>query len=115
MVTSANLSTQAWGGAASAGGEVWICSFEIGVLVWPELFDEEGELGRAVMVPTFKTDMPPVGKGRGEGEGEGRVVGWRMPYDLPLVPYAKGEKPWCASEPDGEKDCMGRVWPGHEK
>lgn len=109
MLTSANLSTQAWGGAVAAGGEVRICSYEIGVVVWPALFDKEGEEGKTEMVPTFKTDSPAA------AEGDLRVVGLRMPYDLPLVPYAKGEKPWCASEPDGEKDWMGRVWPGYEK
>ena len=118
MMTSANLSTQAWGAAATPGGEVRICSFEIGVVVWAELFGEG-----AVMVPTFGTDMPAAREGRGVGEedwdgvgeGGGTVVGWRMPYDLPLVPYAKDEKPWCASEPDAERDWMGRVWVGYGK
>ncbi len=117
-MTSANLSTQAWGAAATPGGEVRICSFEIGVVVWAELFGEG-----AVMVPTFGTDMPAAREGRGVGEedwdgvgeGGGTVVGWRMPYDLPLVPYAKDEKPWCASEPDAERDWMGRVWVGYGK
>lgn len=37
MLTSANLSTQAWGAAVNAQNEVRICSWEIGVLVWPGL------------------------------------------------------------------------------
>jgi tyrosyl-DNA phosphodiesterase 1 len=41
MVTSANLSTQAWGAAANANGEVRICSWEIDVIVWPDLFADD--------------------------------------------------------------------------
>ena len=42
LLTSANLSTQAWGTACNAStGEVRISSYELGVLVWPELFDDE--------------------------------------------------------------------------
>lgn len=57
LVTSANLSNQAWGGACSSAGDVKIQSYEIGVLVWPELFGEN-----AKMVPTFKTDIPKATK-----------------------------------------------------
>lgn len=54
LVTSANLSNQAWGGAVSREkGIVAIKSYEIGVLVWPELFSPN-----AKMVSTFKTDVP---------------------------------------------------------
>ncbi|KAJ4294817.1 hypothetical protein N0V88_005051 [Collariella sp. IMI 366227] len=48
LVTSANLSKQAWGEAVNGStGEMRIQSYEIGVLVWPELFVEgvwEGEV-----------------------------------------------------------------------
>ncbi|CRK25957.1 hypothetical protein BN1723_003311, partial [Verticillium longisporum] len=37
LLTSANLSKQAWGEAASAAQEVRIASWEAGVLVWPSL------------------------------------------------------------------------------
>lgn len=101
LVTSANLSKQAWGEAANAAGEVRICSYEIGVLVWPELFGE-----KATMVPTFKSDSPPAGV---ENDGN-LVVGARMPYDLPLVPYAKDEVPWCATSSYNEPDWAGGLW-----
>jgi tyrosyl-DNA phosphodiesterase 1 len=78
LLTSANLSTQAWGSAAhGSSGEVRVCSYELGVLVWPGLFlDQEpeeqriGEEGnknaerneslkrRAIMLPTFASDTP---------------------------------------------------------
>jgi tyrosyl-DNA phosphodiesterase 1 len=101
LITSANLSKQAWGEAANAAGEVRICSYEIGVLVWPELFGE-----KASMVPTFKTDTPSVDV---ENEG-GLLVGARMPYDLPLVPYAKEDVPWCATSSYSEPDWAGETW-----
>ncbi len=115
MMTSANLSTQAWGGASNAAGEVRICSYEIGVVVWPGLWDE-GEPGSAEMVPVFKMDIPSTDESTtANDKADGKIktrVGWRMPYDLPLVPYQKGEMPWCANEPCSELDWMGRTWPG---
>jgi tyrosyl-DNA phosphodiesterase-1 len=101
LVTSANLSKQAWGEAPNAVGEIRICSYEIGVLVWPELFGE-----KARIVPTFKSDTPPANS---KNDGE-LVVGARMPYDLPLVPYTKDDVPWCATSSYTEPDWMGEMW-----
>ncbi|KAL9000371.1 MAG: hypothetical protein Q9188_005680 [Gyalolechia gomerana] len=139
VMTSANLSKQAWGEAATAGGGVRVCSYEIGVVVWPGLWDEGGH---AEMVPVFGKDMPvdededkteeeeiehdgvdeettdeEGGKGLREPTREKQrrrktKVGLRMPYDLPLVPYDSNEMPWCASTPCVEPDWMGRSWPG---
>jgi tyrosyl-DNA phosphodiesterase-1 len=100
LVTSANMSTQAWGAATNATGEVKICSYEIGVLIWPELFGD-----KATMVPTFKTDTPVSIKSEAE-----IVVGARMPYDFPLTPYAQDDVPWCASASYAEPDWMGQTW-----
>lgn len=72
MVTSANLSKQAWGDVVSKRGDVWIQSYECGVVVWPALFgrsggdkvgglEGEGEASGAEevsMVPVFGRDMP---------------------------------------------------------
>ncbi|MCJ1393354.1 tyrosyl-DNA phosphodiesterase 1 [Xylographa bjoerkii] len=128
MVTSANLSTQAWGAKENAAHEVRVCSYEIGVVVWPGLWGNDVE-----MVPTFGKDiadveMAPDGgslvehrpkslTGGVEGYKGGttkisKKIGMRMPYDLPLVPYRDGEMPWCTIMPDNEPDWMGRVWPG---
>lgn len=133
MMTSANLSTQAW------GGEVRISSYELGVVVWPALWDGVDAPGTmAIMVPVFEQDTPvcnndddddeagcgEAGNGTAENGEAGKnkaakskesstIIGWRMPYDLPLVPYEPDEKPWCASEPCDEPDWMGRVWPGY--
>ncbi|KAI4256129.1 MAG: hypothetical protein LQ352_002236 [Teloschistes flavicans] len=145
IMTSANLSKQAWGEAADGTGNVKICSYEIGVVMWPALWENEGN---AEMVPVFGKDMPEtttshpaIEKSSGKGtrevgeekccdsdeettdEEEGKRmreqekveksrIGLRMPYDLPLVPYADDEMPWCASTPCMEPDWAGRSWPG---
>ncbi|CZT06206.1 related to TDP1 Tyr-DNA phosphodiesterase [Rhynchosporium agropyri] len=101
LLTSANLSKQAWGEATNAGGDVRICSYELGVVVWPELFGE-----KSIMVPTFKTDTPASDAGK-EGEV---VIGARMPYDLPLVPYGKADLPWCATSSYKELDWKGESY-----
>ncbi|KAI9646998.1 hypothetical protein NHQ30_004999 [Ciborinia camelliae] len=115
LVTSANLSKQAWGENTNAAGEVRVCSYEIGVLVWPELW-EKG----ARMVPCFGRDVPDLDEEREGGmknewekEGaneEGVIVGVRMPYDLPIVPYTQADIPWCATASYTEPDWMGQTW-----
>ena len=93
--------------------------------MWPGLWDEgEG----AEMVPVFAgdgdggdDDVSPADDDGGEGEGgdrgereRGRVrVGWRMPYDIPLVPYREDEMPWSAEVPCRELDRWGRAWAGY--
>ena len=111
LVTSANLSKQAWGEATNSAGEIRICSYEIGVMVWPELFGESAE-----MVPTFKADKPELCRGKEVGKEVGKdgevkvVVGARMPYDIPLVKYGRDDVPWCASASYTETDWMGETW-----
>lgn len=115
MMTSANLSTQAWGAAMNGVGEVRICSYEIGVIVWPALWDEN-LTGNVEMVPVFKNDKPAIEVEKVLNQKSSDTlkvkVGWRMPYDLPLIPYQDTEMPWCASLPCEEPDWMGRTWPG---
>lgn len=111
MITSANLSKQAWGELPNQNGEVKISSFELGVIFWPELF-ASAEEGRAeagvVMVPTFGSDIPSL-RGTDTAQGE-TLVGFRMPYDLPLVPYHASETPWCNKISHGELDWKGDKW-----
>ena len=111
MVTSANLSTQAWGAATNHAGEVRICSYEVGVVVWPALWDDQDGKGTE-MVPVFMKDTPDIIPGDANHKERKVRVGLRMPYDLPLVPYQSNEMPWCATLPDPEPDWMGRAWSG---
>ena len=115
MMTSANLSTQAWGAAVNAQGEVRICSWEIGVVVWPGLFaDTTGNTDNTAqmvnMVPCFKRNRPAATtEGPGMKEDD-VVVGFRMPYDLPLTSYTPHDQPWCATASYTEPDWLGRTW-----
>lgn len=104
LLTSANLSKQAWGEAVNASGEVRVSSWEIGVLVWPELLAEN-----SVMVGTFKTDTPS-GTDAGAAKSGKNIVGLRMPYSMPLQKYGKDEIPWVASMSHTEPDSLGRTW-----
>ncbi|CAG7991083.1 unnamed protein product [Penicillium nalgiovense] len=124
MVSSANLSTQAWGAATNGSGEVRICSWEVGVVVWPDLFreggcadaasesvsesraEEKSPVPGALMVPCFKRDRPDVSG----AETASTVVGFRMPYDLPLTPYGSADEPWCATASHALPDWRGESW-----
>lgn len=103
LVTSANLSKQAWGDAAKPTGQFRIASWEIGVLVWPSLFKDD-----AIMKKCFKTDVPTELQGR-PGEA-GSVVGFRMPYSVPLRKYDREETPWVATMSHEKEDCLGQSW-----
>ncbi|KAI0160994.1 phospholipase D/nuclease [Hypoxylon sp. FL1284] len=105
LLTSANVSKQAWGEAENAARQVRIASWEIGVLVWPELFAEG-----ARMVGTFKTDEPA--REDLDGDGDEPLVGLRIPYSLPLQRYGGAERPWVATEMHTEPDRKGQIWGG---
>ena len=129
MVTSANLSKQAWGDVQNKNQEIWIQSWECGVVVWPALLASTKTPGvfnfDVEMVPVFGKDIPEIkelAKDSGETEGEHSgmdmgnertIVGFRMPYDLPLEPYRADEVPWCATSKYDEPDWMGRIWEGY--
>ncbi|GAM37041.1 hypothetical protein TCE0_022r06616 [Talaromyces pinophilus] len=109
MISSANLSTQAWGATPNSNGEVRICSWEIGVLVWPELIVDELPKPiseRPRMVPCFQKDLPDST----QSEDGTPIVGFRMPYDLPLTPYRVQDVPWCATIKHPEPDWSGQSW-----
>ncbi|QDS69542.1 hypothetical protein FKW77_007741 [Venturia effusa] len=141
MVTSANLSQQAWGALPDKEGAVRICSYELGVVVWPDLFrqqpQEAGEGGgggggdgrreseEVTMVPIFGRDTPDVdgeihpshekpsnenNNPASQGQSSKTIVGFRMPYDLPLVPYTPDDLPWCATASYKALDAFGRSW-----
>jgi tyrosyl-DNA phosphodiesterase-1 len=94
LITSANLSTQAWG-AAEKDGMVRICSYEAGVLVYPGLWGEGVK-----MKPVFRKDEA----------GEKEVVGLRMPYGLPVAKYTEEDEVWSATKSYKEVDWLGQSW-----
>ncbi|KAF4979872.1 hypothetical protein FZEAL_4006 [Fusarium zealandicum] len=103
LLTSANISKQAWGEAARPSGEARIASWEIGVLVWPELLQAD-----SIMVGTFKTDVPEMVQHEEKGGGIESVIGLRIPYNTPLQRYGSDEIPWVASMDHSEPDWMGQ-------
>ncbi|KAF2824272.1 phospholipase D/nuclease [Ophiobolus disseminans] len=116
MLTSANLSKQAWGDVVNKKDEIWIQSWEAGVVVWPALLAEEDAAKETIMVPVFGKDMPGPEDVVGiEGANSKTVVGFRMPYDLPLSPYASTDTPWCATMQYLEPDWKGMAWAGYGK
>ncbi|KAK0645653.1 tyrosyl-DNA phosphodiesterase-domain-containing protein [Cercophora newfieldiana] len=104
LLTSANLSKQAWGEARSSTGEVRIASYELGVLVWPELYAKD-----AVMSASFLQDAVPEEDVK-ESSGGPSIVSLRMPYNLPLQPYGSKEVPWVATADHTEPDWKGQIW-----
>ncbi|KAI4655540.1 hypothetical protein J4E93_000254 [Alternaria ventricosa] len=124
MVTSANLSKQAWGDVVNKKDEIWIQSWEAGVVVWPALYAQAQD--EVAMVPVFGNDMPGPESLNAHDDGSGgtaaeeknmvkprTVVGFRMAYDLPLRPYTADERPWCATMQYMEPDRNGHVWAGY--
>ncbi|KAI5865155.1 phospholipase D/nuclease [Durotheca rogersii] len=102
LLTSASVSAKSWGEAPRAGdGTVAIGSWEAGVLVWPALY-----AAGARMVPVYRTDTP-VPAVRGQGPP---LVGLRIPYGLPLMPYDADDTPWVASTKHDQLDWLGNKW-----
>lgn len=102
MLTSANLSTQAWGSLAK-DSKVRISSYELGVLVWPSILANEGI--EAKIVPAFGSDVPDTARNKGK-----LLIGFRMPYDLPLCRYRDTDSPWCATADYDEPDWKRVKW-----
>jgi tyrosyl-DNA phosphodiesterase-1 len=111
MITSANMSKQAWGEVEGRNREVWIQSWETGVVFWPSLFTDSKEA--VEIVPVFGKDMPTEQDLGGMDEQVKKVIGFRMPYDLPLESYTPDEVPWCATMAHQEPDWKGQVWGGY--
>jgi tyrosyl-DNA phosphodiesterase-1 len=120
LLTSANLSIQAWGTEPkmptpakgkvkskfdAKEAEVHIQSYELGVLVWPELWADNTPEGHCTMVPTFAQDLP-----QNTVSQTGTVIGLRMPYDLPLTQYSTTDTPWSPHVPHPEPDRHGRTF-----
>lgn len=132
LLTSANLSKQAWGNL-SKEGNLWIQSFELGVLLHPALFDPSFPAAASSsssssptnvhFIPTYKRDTlrqqapsEPQDTKRPKLSGIGLTdtcVAIRMPYDLPVTRYnwQAGDMPWSPNEIYTTPDWRGEVWP----
>jgi tyrosyl-DNA phosphodiesterase 1 len=135
LLTSANLSKQAWGEARSAAGEMRIASYELGVLVWPELltgsngaamqpvfgrddFEADAASAGDQAVPTGSPTAAPLqesvpnstvdtAEDTVKNADKPAVVPLRIPYSLPIQRYGANEIPWVTSMPHTEPDWRG--------
>ncbi len=101
LMTSANLSHQAWG---FINFESIRCgSYECGILLYPELWDTEKY--KHQFIPLFNSNIPLKSK-------DGIInIGIRLPYDLPITQYNNTDEPWCILNSYDEKDSQGLSWP----
>lgn len=93
MLTSANLSKQAWGIVNKTKGNQWIQSWECGVLVTANMF------GYDSFTPIYKRDCGP---------DPGVYI--RMAYDIPLSRYSSGDKAWSSHDTYRDPDWLGYSW-----
>ncbi|KAK4192732.1 putative tyrosyl-DNA phosphodiesterase [Podospora australis] len=129
LLTSANLSKQAWGdspssSSSSSSSTIRISSYEIGVLVWPALYSSSDKdttaAASAIMEPVFLTDHHHLDHNdKAEATTTTTtttsptpptIIPLRMPYNLPLQRYGPSETPWVATATHTEPDWMGRTW-----
>ncbi|XP_071079809.1 tyrosyl-DNA phosphodiesterase 1-like [Haliotis cracherodii] len=96
LVTSANLSKAAWGAFEKNGSQLMIRSYEIGVLFLPS---------------HFGCETLPATNDAEEAVARSDEVVFPLPYDLPLTPYVKGDRPWMMDVPCVRApDTNGNMW-----
>ncbi|KAF5106044.1 hypothetical protein DV453_004274 [Geotrichum candidum] len=123
LLTSANLSKQAWG-IESKAGVFEVQSFELGVLLHPGLFSENDDAACVDLVPVWKNDDPETQERRNSGPAPARTdttgeatatspvrIPIRMAYDLPPVPYVAGrDRAWDSGVSYEQEDWRGGTW-----
>ncbi|KAI0465050.1 hypothetical protein LJB42_000268 [Komagataella kurtzmanii] len=87
LLTSANLSKQAWGYPlkGSNGLKYKISSYEAGIFIHPKLYGEDYQLK-----PILSRDSFP-------NRDEDNVIPIRVPYAFPLEKYHDSDEPWQAN------------------
>lgn len=90
MLTSANLSKAAWGTLQKQGSQLFIRSYEAGVLLLPKFVTSSSEFNLSSADPS-------------------NVL--HLPYDVPLTPYPKNAKPWFMNTDKSEPDNFGHTYP----
>ncbi|KAI9106231.1 tyrosyl-DNA phosphodiesterase 1-like protein [Phlyctochytrium arcticum] len=110
VLTSANLSKAAWGASEKNGKQLMIRSYELGVLVYPDLFkvDNDCTVTMKNVTYTMAPHIPLLDSPPGDRmSGREMVVPIRLPYDLPLTPYTATDEAWTWDVERREKDCLG--------
>lgn len=91
LLTSANLSQQAWG-IETRAGQQWIQSWECGVLL-------------------RGSQQQPTDSKEASAAKRRKIQTLAAPYDLPLVPYQEEDLPWSPQEKYATPDWLGQRWP----
>ncbi|KAF2354659.1 Tyrosyl-DNA phosphodiesterase I [Trinorchestia longiramus] len=89
LVTSANLSKAAWGQLQKQNSQLFIRSYEAGVLLLPQIV-----IGKDWFPLSDTEDLP----------------GLPVPYDLPLTPYGPTDVPWFMDTRKTTKDVYGETY-----
>jgi tyrosyl-DNA phosphodiesterase-1 len=99
LLTSANLSHQAWGKYKAYNlFEYTISSFEAGIFVAPELLNVSNPNNETpILVPTYGKDTVD---NTASLSGNKLKIGIRLPYDTPLTRYSDTDIPWAKPESD---------------
>ncbi|MQM11219.1 hypothetical protein Taro_044118 [Colocasia esculenta] len=126
LLTSANLSKAAWGALQKNNSQLFIRSYELGVLFLPYKLQ-----GRA---PSFScTDSGHLAEVPSKNHDEERketkfatlcwqenkttdlcnVIRLPVPYELPPPPYTSEDVPWSWDRRYTKRDVYGQVWPRH--
>lgn len=78
-----------------------VASWEIGVMVWPDLFEEGAKMKG--LFASSRNDST-------ESSEEASTVNLSIPYSLPLQGYGASEVPWVATISHLEPDNKGEIW-----
>jgi tyrosyl-DNA phosphodiesterase-1 len=100
LLTSANLSKHAWGTVNKQKKNLYIQSWECGVLIHPAMYNKP-----VVLRPSFKTDITD------DADINNNTICIRMPIDLPLKKYSSNDTIWSGNEIYNNRDWRGQKWP----
>lgn len=101
LLTSANISHQAWGKSVKYNTiEYDISSFEAGIFIAPKLLKVPSNTNKdpQILVPTFGQDTTENQSTLSQNKCR---IGLRLPYDVPLEKYTNDDIAW--SQPDSDK------------
>nr|CAG8570813.1 13706_t:CDS:2 [Entrophospora candida] len=134
-LTSSNLSKAAWGVLQKEKTQLFISNYEMGVLIFPELFNTVdydsvyflnatihdlnpklplyiNELVKKPFESLPSESLSSKKRKRLQAHIQTLIVPIRLPYDVPLTPYdfEKGDECWTWDKPRSELDWLGNTW-----
>ncbi|XP_078436994.1 tyrosyl-DNA phosphodiesterase-like protein isoform X2 [Wolffia australiana] len=130
LLTSANLSKAAWGALQKNNSQLFIRSYELGVLFLPmplqgshlpasfsctddNGFEQASPNPKGTLVGMRHTCLVTLSgqKTAEETDSSDHVITLPVPYELPPRPYTSEDVPWSWERQYTKKDVHGQVWP----